>query len=158
MQPFQRRAHRRRPQLLQILDRSGGTDSGHANLELICPGADLGQQDRCASGQQFDQLQRIAPTKQQTRRAKRGLLDNMVKNESGKVLARHNSPMPNHTEEKGRMKMPAFLTAHKADWVCLHVGRRPVILYLRRDGSVPVAGVVVDHVLFVERLLPVQDV
>ena len=51
-----------------------------------------------------------------------------------------------------------LLTAHKADWVCLHVGRRPVILYLRRDGSVPVAGVVVDHVLFVERLLPVQDV
>ena len=68
-------------------------------------------------------------------------------------------PMPNHTEEKDRMKMPGFLlTAHKADWVCLHVGRRPVILYLRRDGSVPVAGVVVDHVLFVERLLPVQDV
>ena len=50
------------------------------------------------------------------------------------------------------------VTAHKADWVCLHVGRRPVILYLRRDGSVPVAGVVVDHVLLVERLLPVQDV
>ena len=69
------------------------------------------------------------------------------------------SPMPNHTEEKGRMKMPGLLlTAHKADWVCLHVGRRPVILYLRRDGPVPVAGVVVDHVLFVERLLPVQDV
>ena len=58
-----------------------------------------------------------------------------------------------------RMKMPGFLlTSHKADWVCLHVGRRPVILCLRRDGSVPVAGVVVDHVLFVERLLPVQDV
>jgi hypothetical protein len=51
------------------------------------------------------------------------------------------------------MKMPGLLlTAHKADWVCLHVGRRPVILYVRRDGSVPVAGVVVDHVLFVERL------
>ena len=70
------------------------------------------------------------------------------------------SPMPNHdTEEKDWMKTPGLLlTAHKADWVCLHVGRRPVILYLRRDGSVPVAGVVVDHVLFVERLLPVQDV
>jgi hypothetical protein len=70
------------------------------------------------------------------------------------------SPMPNHdTEEKGWMKMLGLLlTAHKADWVCLHVGRRPVILYLRRDGPVPVAGVVVDHVLFVERLLPVQDV
>jgi hypothetical protein len=68
-------------------------------------------------------------------------------------------PMPNHTDEKGRMKMPGLLfTAHKAGWVCLHVGRRPVILYLRRDGSVPAAGVVVDHVLFVERLLPVQDV
>ena len=79
----------------------------------------------------------------------------MVKNESGKVLARHNSPMPNHTEEKAGCRP---FTAHKADWVCLHVGRRPVILYLRRDGSVPVAGVVVDHVLFVERLLPVQDV
>ena len=39
------------------------------------------------------------------------------------------------------MKMPGLLlTAHKADWVCLHVGRRPVILYLRRDGSVPVAA------------------
>ena len=67
--------------------------------------------------------------------------------------------MPNHTEEKGRMRMPGLpLTAHKADWVCLHVSRRPVILYLHRDGSVPVAGVVVDHVLLVERLLPVQDV
>jgi hypothetical protein len=68
-------------------------------------------------------------------------------------------PVPNHTEEKGSMKMwGLLLTAHKADWVCLHVGRRPVILYLRRDGPVPVAGVVIDHVLFVERLLPVQNV
>jgi hypothetical protein len=67
-------------------------------------------------------------------------------------------PMPNHTQEKGRMKMPAFSPRTRRTGVCLHVGRRPVILSLRRDGSVPVAGVVVDHVLFVERLLPVQDV
>ena len=41
------------------------------------------------TGQQFDQLQRITPTKQQVRRAKRGLLENLVKNETGKILARN---------------------------------------------------------------------
>lgn len=41
------------------------------------------------TGEQFDQLRRIAPSKQQSRRAKRGLLDNLVKNETGKVLSRN---------------------------------------------------------------------
>lgn len=40
------------------------------------------------TGERFDQLQRVAPTKQQSRRAKRGLLDNLVKNEAGKLLGR----------------------------------------------------------------------
>jgi superfamily II DNA or RNA helicase len=38
----------------------------------------------------FDQLQRIQPTKQQSRRAKRPLLDELVKTEVGKLLAKHN--------------------------------------------------------------------
>lgn len=40
------------------------------------------------TGERFDELQRVAPTKQQSRRAKRPLLDNLVKNEAGKLLAR----------------------------------------------------------------------
>jgi hypothetical protein len=40
------------------------------------------------TGERFDLLRRVTPTKQQSRRAKRGLLDNAVKNEAGKVLSR----------------------------------------------------------------------
>lgn len=40
-------------------------------------------------GAQFDQLQRAFPTKQQVRQTKRSLLDELVKNEVGKFLARH---------------------------------------------------------------------
>jgi superfamily II DNA or RNA helicase len=40
------------------------------------------------TGEQFDQLQQITPTKQQSRRAKKILLDDLVKNEVGKFLAR----------------------------------------------------------------------
>jgi len=42
------------------------------------------------TGVKFDQLQRVQPTKQQTRRAKRTLLDDSVKNEVGKFLTKHN--------------------------------------------------------------------
>lgn len=41
------------------------------------------------TGAQFDQLQQITPTKQQSRRAKKTLLDDLVKNEVGKFLGRH---------------------------------------------------------------------
>lgn len=40
-------------------------------------------------GAQFDQLQRIQPTKQKARQAKRSLLDELVKTEVGKFLAKH---------------------------------------------------------------------
>lgn len=40
-------------------------------------------------GAQFDQLQRIQPTKQKARQAKRTLLDELVKTEVGKFLAKH---------------------------------------------------------------------
>lgn len=45
--------------------------------------------DRGITTAQFDQLQRIQPTKQQVRRAKRSLLDELVKTEVGKFLAKH---------------------------------------------------------------------
>ena len=41
------------------------------------------------TGEQFDRLQQITPTKQQSRRAKKSLLDDLVKNDVGKFLARH---------------------------------------------------------------------
>lgn len=41
-------------------------------------------------GAQFDQLQRIQPTKQKSRQAKRTLLDDLVKTAAGKFLAEHN--------------------------------------------------------------------
>ena len=41
------------------------------------------------TGVKFDQLQRVQPTKQQTRRSKKTLLDELVKNEVGKFLAKH---------------------------------------------------------------------
>lgn len=41
------------------------------------------------TGEQFDRLQQITPTKQQSRRAKKSMLDDLVKNEVGKFLARH---------------------------------------------------------------------
>lgn len=45
--------------------------------------------DRGITGAQVDRLQRTPPTKQQVRQAKRSLLDELVKNEVGKFLARH---------------------------------------------------------------------
>lgn len=45
--------------------------------------------DRGITGAQVDRLQRMLPTKQQVHQAKRGLLDELVKNEVGKFLARH---------------------------------------------------------------------
>lgn len=45
--------------------------------------------DKGISGEQVDRLQRIHPTKQQVRRAKRNLLDETVKTEVGKFLAKH---------------------------------------------------------------------
>lgn len=45
--------------------------------------------ERGITGAQLDQLQRIQPSKQQVRRAKRSLLDELVKNEAGKFLVRH---------------------------------------------------------------------
>lgn len=66
------------------------------NLTLISASADpeVAQalavlRDRGISGAQVDQLQRIHPTKQQVRQAKRTLLDELVKNEVGKFLAKH---------------------------------------------------------------------
>jgi superfamily II DNA or RNA helicase len=41
------------------------------------------------TGAKFEQFQRITPTKQDTRRAKRSQLDDLVKNETGKILARN---------------------------------------------------------------------
>lgn len=46
--------------------------------------------DRGITTAQFDKLQRIQPNKQQVRRAKRSLLDELVKNEVGKFLGAHN--------------------------------------------------------------------
>lgn len=42
------------------------------------------------TGERFDQLQRITPTKQASRRAKRTELDGLVRTETGKILARNN--------------------------------------------------------------------
>ncbi len=41
------------------------------------------------TGEQFDRLQRITPTKQASRKAKRALLDELVKTAVGKLLAKH---------------------------------------------------------------------
>lgn len=41
------------------------------------------------TGEQFDRLQGITPSRQQERRAKRSLLDNLVKTEAGKILSRN---------------------------------------------------------------------
>lgn len=46
-------------------------------------------QDRGIDGAQVDRLQRIQPTKQQIRRAKRTLLDDLVKTEVGRFLTKH---------------------------------------------------------------------
>jgi superfamily II DNA or RNA helicase len=66
------------------------------NLALISMSADplVAQalsilKERGISGAKVDQLFQIQPTKQQIRRAKRSLLDDLVKNEAGKFLARH---------------------------------------------------------------------
>lgn len=45
--------------------------------------------DAGITGEQFDRLQRITPTKQATRKAKRTLLDDLVKTEVGKFFAKH---------------------------------------------------------------------
>lgn len=42
-----------------------------------------------STGEQFDRLQRITPTKQASRKAKRALLDELVKTAVGKFLAKH---------------------------------------------------------------------
>lgn len=42
-----------------------------------------------STGEQFDKLQRIVPTKQATRKAKRTLLDDLVKTAVGKFFAKH---------------------------------------------------------------------
>ena len=42
-----------------------------------------------STGEQFDRLQRITPTKQASRKAKRALLDELVKTAVGKLLAKH---------------------------------------------------------------------
>ena len=42
-----------------------------------------------STGEQYDRLQRITPTKQASRKAKRTLLDDLVKNEVGKFLTKH---------------------------------------------------------------------
>jgi superfamily II DNA or RNA helicase len=66
------------------------------NLTLISVSADpevaralAVLKEKGITGAQVDQLQRIQPTKQQVRRAKRSLLDELVKNEVGKFLAKH---------------------------------------------------------------------
>ncbi|MDI6024048.1 DEAD/DEAH box helicase family protein [Leucobacter sp. UT-8R-CII-1-4] len=43
-----------------------------------------------STGEQFDRLQRITPTKQASRKAKRALLDELVKTAVGRFLAKHN--------------------------------------------------------------------
>ena len=66
------------------------------NLTLISVSADPDVaralqilREKGINGAQVDQLQRIHPTKQQVRRAKRGLLDELVKTEVGKFLTKH---------------------------------------------------------------------
>ena len=66
------------------------------NLTLISVSADpevaralAVLKEKGITGAQVDRLQRIQPTKQQVRRAKRSLLDELVKNEVGRFLAKH---------------------------------------------------------------------
>jgi superfamily II DNA or RNA helicase len=52
------------------------------------------------TGEQFDQLSRIAPTKQATRQAKRSQLDEQVKTSVGRLLASHSLSYAGHDLDK----------------------------------------------------------
>lgn len=76
---------------------TGQADIQLENLTLIALSADpdvaqaltVLKEKGIDTGVKFDQLQRVQPTKQQTRRSKKTLLDDLVKNEAGKFLAKH---------------------------------------------------------------------
>lgn len=54
------------------------------------------------TGDQFDRLQQIVPTKQASRKAKRTLLDELVKNETGRYLAKKSLRHAGRDLERGR--------------------------------------------------------
>lgn len=76
---------------------TGQADVQLENLTLIALTADpdvaralaLLQERGIDTGDKFDELQRVQPTRQQTRRAQRTLLDELVKNAVGRFLATH---------------------------------------------------------------------
>jgi superfamily II DNA or RNA helicase len=65
---------------LTLISVSADPDVAHA-LAIL--------KEKGITGAQVDQLQRIHPSRQQVRRAKRGLLDELVKTEVGKFLNKH---------------------------------------------------------------------
>lgn len=60
------------------------------------------------SGEQFDELARIVPSKQAVRKSKRKLLDERVKTQVGRLLANHNIPHAGHELDKSRLGYDNF--------------------------------------------------